>query len=83
VSETAPAVAKDVVSVAVLPEIVAVPMGMEPFKNVTLPVGVFPCTVAVSITCCCSSMLVAEAVSVVDVAAGAVTDTEAKPVEGP
>jgi hypothetical protein len=74
---------KDVVRLAELPEIGAVPRLVVPFRNVRVPVGEFPCTVAVSVTFCCSSTLVADALSVVVVATGAFTVRDAKPVAGP
>ena len=77
VIETEPAVAKEALKLAVPPERVAVPRVVEPVRKVIVPEGALPCTVAVSVTCCCSFALVCEAVSVVAVAVGAVSTREA------
>ena len=70
----------EVLRLAEPPASSAVPRVVAPFRNVTVPVGEFPCTVAVRVNCCCSLTLVAEAASVVVVAAGAWSVSEANPV---
>jgi hypothetical protein len=77
--ERLPAFEKEVVKLAVPFDKVAVPREVVPLRKVTVPEGDVPVTLAVSVMDCCSSTLVADALRLVVVGVGLVTETDVKP----